>query len=164
MPLTLLCRAQHSRLLVHTNICPIMPYSMKLPWQRLRPCCHAYDRADAEKDYGKHIKQADTWANRLLDDSLKFINGVTDIGEWLEETHVAAAMLTCLADYMPGIIDHAWVHDRLLALVPSEVHARFKATKRTARTLEILFALARQAFQTCRAHHYSHCAHIRSHV
>ena len=60
---------------------------------------------------------------------------------------VAAAMLTCLANHMPGIIDHAWVHDRLLALVPSEFRARLKATKSTTRTPQTLFALARQAFQ-----------------
>jgi hypothetical protein len=103
--------------------------------------------AFAEKDLGKRMKQADTWAKCLLDDSLKFIVGVTDVGEWLEEARVAAAMLTCLADHMPGIIDHAWVHDRLLALVPSEFHARLKATKSTTRTPQTLFALARQAFQ-----------------
>ena len=103
--------------------------------------------ASAEKDLGKRMKQADTWTKRLLDDSLKFIINVTDVLEWLEEARVAAAMLTCLADHMPGIIDHAWVHDKLLALVPSEFHARLKATKSTSRTSQTLFALVRQAFQ-----------------
>ena len=119
----------------------------------------------AEKDLGKRMKQADTWAKHLLDDSLKFIVGVTDVGEWLEEARVAAAMLTCLADHMLGIIDYAWFHDHLLALVPSEFHARLKATKSTALTPQTLFALARQAVQdkqTCRVDHYYGCAHICS--
>ena len=101
----------------------------------------------AEKNLGKRMKQSDTWAKSLLDDSLKFIVGVTDVGEWLEEARVAAVLLACHPDHMPGIIDHAWVHDRLLAPVPSEFHARLKATKSTTRTPHTLFALARQAFQ-----------------
>ena len=61
--------------------------------------------AFAEKDLGKRMKQDHTWAKRLLNDSLKFIVGVTDVGEWLEEARVAAAT-TRLADHMPGSIDH----------------------------------------------------------
>ena len=78
---------------------------------------------------------------------VKFIVGLLDVGEWLEEARVATAMLTCLADHMPGIIDHAWVHDRLLALVPSEFHARLRLTKSATRTPQTLFAMERQAFQ-----------------
>ena len=48
--------------------------------------------AFAEKDLGKRMKQADTWAKRLLDDSLKFIVGVTDVGKLLEEAHVNGNM------------------------------------------------------------------------
>lgn len=65
--------------------------------------------AAAEVNLNTRMKQADTWANRMLDDSVKFAVGLTDVGECLEEARVAAPFLTCLADRMRGIIAHAWV-------------------------------------------------------
>lgn len=105
------------------------------------------EAADKEADVSKRLRQAETWAKRLLTDSLKFEVGVTDVGEWLASAEAAAAMFEVYIARMAGIVDAAWVHDRILELIPSDFRVRLSATQSSERTPWTLLTLAQQTFQ-----------------